>query len=323
MFKTRITELFGIDYPLIQGGMRHVARAELVAAVANAGGIGFLSAHSLPSAEALGAEIKKTRSLTRKPFGVNLTILPHLDVKPDDYAKVIIDSGVQFVETAGGNPAKFIAAFKSAGIKVLHKCTAVRFAIKAEQLGADAVSITGFEAAGHPGEDHVPNLILIPATVDKVKIPVVASGGFADARGLVAALSLGAEGISMGTRFMMTRESPMHEAIKQRYLAATERDTTLVCRSIGDSTRVLKNSLTERILAMEKSGDCSHDALMDLASSQRWVRAAEAGDPEDGAFAAGVAVGLIHDIPSCQELVEQIVAEAKKIVRGRLMSIVG
>jgi nitronate monooxygenase len=318
MVRTRITELFGIDYPIIQGGMRHVARAELVAAVANAGGLGFLSAHTLPSTDALRQEIAKTRSLTAKPFGVNLTILPNLDVKPDDYAKVILESGVGCVETAGGNPAKFITAFKGAGIKVLHKCTAVRFAVKAEQLGADAVSITGFEAAGHPGEDYVPNMILIPATVDKVKIPVVASGGFADGRGLLAALALGAEGISMGTRFVLTRESPMHPAVKDRYLRATERDTTLVCRSIGDSTRVLKNALTDRILEMEKSGRATHEELLELAGSRRWVQAAMDGDPDNGAFAAGIAVGLIDDVPTCRELVDGIIADARRVLRERL-----
>jgi nitronate monooxygenase len=318
MYRTRITELFGVDYPIIQGGMRHVARAELVAAVANAGGLGFLSAHTCPSIDALEREIEKTRALTAKPFGVNLTILPNLDVKPDDYAEAIIASGVKIVETAGGNPAKFIAAFKGAGIKVLHKCTAVRFAVKAEQLGADAVSITGFEAAGHPGEDYIPSLILIPAAVDQVKIPVVAAGGFADGRGLVAALCLGAEGISMGTRFLLTRESPMHAAVKARYLEATERDTTLVCRSIGDSTRVLKNTLTDTILDLEKNGTVAHAELLDLAGSRRWVRAAEEGDPEGGAFAAGIAVGLVHDVPTCRELISRIVAEARELVRHRM-----
>jgi NAD(P)H-dependent flavin oxidoreductase YrpB (nitropropane dioxygenase family) len=322
MYKTRITELFGIDFPIIQGGMRHVARAPLVAAVANAGGLGFLSAHSFPSVDALRTEIQKTRELTAKPFGVNLTILPNLDVEPDAYAEAIIDSGIRYVETAGGNPAKFIAAFKRAGIKVLHKCTAVRFAVKAEQLGADAVSITGFEAAGHPGEDYVPSLILIPATVDKVRIPVVAAGGFADGRGLVAALCLGAEGISMGTRFLLTRESPMHPAVKERYLRATERDTTLVCRSIGDSTRVLKNSLTEKILEMEKSGGATHHQLLELAGSRRWVQAAQDGDPEAGAFAAGIAVGLINDLPTCAELINGIVGDARKLLRERLASII-
>ncbi|MGO9512723.1 MAG: NAD(P)H-dependent flavin oxidoreductase [Steroidobacteraceae bacterium] len=322
MFKTRITELFGTDYPIVQGGMRHVARAELVAAVANAGGMGFLSAHTCPTADALRREIEKTRALTAKPFGVNLTILPNLDVKPDDYAQVIMASGVRYAETAGGNPAKYIAAFKNAGIKVLHKCTSVRFAVKAEQLGADAVSITGFEAAGHPGEDYVPSLILVPATVDKVKIPVVAAGGFADGRGLVAALCLGAEGISMGTRFLLTRESPMHPAVKERYLQATERDTTLVCRSIGDSTRVLRNSLTDQILEIEKTGRAAHEELLDLAGSRRWVSAAEAGDPEGGAFAAGISVGLMNDVPTCRDLIDGIITDALKLIRDRLMSII-
>ncbi len=302
--------------------MRHVARAELVAAVANAGGLGFLSAHSLPSTEALREEIGKLRSLTAKPFGVNLTILPNLDVKPDDTVRTIVDCGVRFVETAGGNPARHIATLKSVGVKVLHKCTAVRFAVKAEQLGADAVSITGFEAAGHPGEDHVPGLVLIPATVDKVRIPVVASGGFADGRGLAAALCLGADAISMGTRFVLTAESPMHPAVKQRYLAASERGTTLVCRSIGDSTRVLANALTDRILELERSGGASHDELLDLAGSRRWVEAAVAGDPEGGAFAAGIAVGLIDDLPTCRELIDGIVGEARRLICERLSRLV-
>lgn len=323
MFNTRITELFGIQYPLIMGGMRHVGRAELVAAVANAGGLGFLSAHTLPSAAALREEIARVRSLTSKPFGVNLTILPGLNAKPEDYAEVIIDCGVSVVETAGGNPARFIAAFHQAGIKVLHKCTAVRFALKAQQLGADAVSITGFEAAGHPGEDYVPGLVLIPATVDKLEIPVVASGGFADGRGLVAALALGAEGISMGTRFLLTRESSMHEAVMQRYLQASERDTTLVCRSIGDSTRVLKNALTEQILELEKSAELSHEELLALAGSNRWVSAAIAGKPDDGAFAASMAVGLIEDIPSCAELIQRIIEEARETVSARLSGMIG
>ncbi|MGF6330984.1 NAD(P)H-dependent flavin oxidoreductase YrpB (nitropropane dioxygenase family) [Pseudomonas sp. BS3782 TE3695] len=317
MFKTRITELFGIQFPLIQGGMRYVSRAELVAAVANAGGLGFLSAHSFPSPTALHEEIEKTRGLTNKPFGVNLTILPKLSVRPEDSAKVILDAGITCVETAGGNPAQFITAFKEAGIKVLHKCTAVRFALKAQQLGADAVSLTGFEAAGHPGEDHVPNMVLIPAAVDQLRIPVVANGGFADGRGLVAALALGAEGIAMGTRFLMVQESPMPEAIKARYLAATERDTTLICRSIGDTTRVLRNALTEQILEMEKVG-AAHDEIMALASGLRWVLATERGDPDDGAYAAGVGVGLIHDVPTCADLVQSIMSQARAVIDGRL-----
>jgi nitronate monooxygenase len=322
-FKTRITELFGIEYPLIQAGMRHVSQGELAAAVANAGGLGFMTAHSFASPEALRQEIEKVRTLTDKPFGVNLTILPGLNVKPEDSARVIIESGVKFVETAGGNPAKHIAAFKAEGIKVLHKCTAVRFAVKAEQLGADAVSVTGFEAAGHPGEDHVSNLVLIPAAVAKLRIPVVANGGFADGRGLVAALALGAEGVSMGTRFLMTRESAMHDNVKARYLAANERDTTLICRSIGDSTRVLKNVLVDEILALEATGHADHDRLLSLSSSQRWVEAARHGDPDAGAFAAGMAVGLMDDMPGCQELVARIMSEARQIVQQRLAAMAG
>lgn len=321
MFKTRITDLFGIQYPLIQGGMRHVSRAELVAAVANAGGLGFLSAHSFPSPEALREEIERTRSLTDKPFGVNLTILPKLSVRPEDSARVILDAGVTCVETAGGNPAKFIAAFKEAGIKVLHKCTAVRFALKAEQLGADAVSMTGFEAAGHTGLDNVPNMILIPSAVDKLSIPVVANGGFADGRGLVAALALGAEGIAMGTRFLMTQESLMPDTVKARYLTASELDTALICHTIGDPTRVLKNAMTEQILELERTGTPTHDELMVFASSKRWVEAAEKGDPDDGAYAAGMAVGLMHEIPTCNELVQKIITDARAIINKRLPGI--
>lgn len=323
MFKTRITELFGIQYPLIQGGMRHVSRAELVAAVSDAGGLGFLSAHSFASPAALRAEIEKVRALTDKPFGVNLTILPKLSVKPEDSARVILDAGVSCVETAGGNPATFIAAFKEAGIKVLHKCTSVRFALKAEQLGADAVSLTGFEAAGHPGEDQVPNMVLIPAAVERLKIPVVANGGFADGRGLVAALALGAEGISMGTRFLMVKESPMAEAVKRRYLEASERDTALICRSLGDSTRVLKNAFTDHILELERLGPAFHDEVLAMASSQRWVNAAERGDPDDGAYAAGVGIGLIHDVPDCRDLVQTIMSDAHAVIEQRLRAIAG
>lgn len=320
MFTSRITEMFGIRYPLIQGGMRYIACAELVAAVGNAGGIGFLSAHSHSSTTALLDEIERTRRLTSAPFGVNLTILPSLGIKPDAFANAIIASGVKFVETAGGNPARFITAFKEAGITVLHKCTAVRFALKAEQLGADAVSITGFEAAGHPGEDYVPNLVLIPAAVDQLKIPVVASGGLADGRGLVAALALGAEGVSMGTRFVLTRESPLADAIKARYLAATERDTALLCKSLNDSTRVLRNALTDQILACEANGSVTSEELMLMAGSKRWVDAALAGNPDGGAFAAGLAVGLMHDEPSCAELIEGIMAQAHTITAQRLAS---
>lgn len=317
MFTTRITELFGIEHPIIMGGMRHLGRAELVAAVANAGGLGFLSAHTFPSGQALREEIDKVRSLTNCPFGVNLTILPGLDSRTDEYLAAIIDGGVPVAETAGGNPTKCIRALKESGIKVLHKCTAVRFALKAQQLGADAVSIIGFEAAGHPGEDYVPSLVLVPATVAQVDIPVVASGGFATGQGLVAALALGAEGVSMGTRFVLTRESIMHDAVKQHYLAATERDTALVCRSISDSTRVLRNALTDRIVELEKDPQLSREELLSLAGSQRWVEAAIAGDPADGAFAGGLSVALANDIPSCAELMQRLIDQAQQTLHQR------
>ena len=243
-FKTRITDLLGIDYPILQGGMRWVARAELAAAVAEAGGIGFISAHTQPSGQALAEEIDRARTLTRRPIGVNLTLLAaNSGLDYAGYAAAIIDRGVDAVETAGSNPAQYIEQFKRAGIKVLHKCTTVRHAVKAEQLGADAVSIDGFECAGHPGEDDVPALVLIPAAAARLKIPIVACGGFANGRGLIAALALGAEGINMGTRFMMTRESPLHEALKAHFLKMTERDTVLIGRSLRDSSRVVRNAV--------------------------------------------------------------------------------
>jgi NADH:quinone reductase (non-electrogenic) len=321
MFKTRITQLFGIAAPIVQGGMRHVARAELVAAVSNGGGIGFISAHTLPSAHALAEEITRTRRLTDKPFGVNLTILPSLQgANPDDYVAAILDSGVKFVETAGANPGKYIERFKTAGIAVMHKCTAVRFALKAQELGADAVSLTAFEAGGHPGEEQVPGMVLIPAAAAKLKIPFIASGGFATGAGLVAALALGAEGINMGSRFAVSKESPLPPAVKKLMLGATERDTRIILRSIGDSIRVVSNGLVERILKLESEGQTSREELIDLGGGPRWVRAAETNDPEGGAFAAGVSVALIDDCPSATELVGRIVEQARKVVDDRFGS---
>jgi len=249
MFKTRITELLGIDYPILQGGMRWAARAELAAAVANAGGIGFISAHTQPTPADLEKEITKARSLTPKPIGVNLTLLPaNTGLDYDGYVDAIVASGVAAVETAGSNPAKYIERLRGAGVKILHKCVTVRHAVKAESLGVDAVSIDGFECAGHPGEDDVPGLVLIPAAVSKLRIPVVACGGIADGRGLVAALALGAEGINMGTRFMLTQESPLHPALKERFVQATERDTVLIGRSYRDSSRVMRNQVSAKVL---------------------------------------------------------------------------
>ena len=318
MFRTRITDLFGIEHPIIQGGMRYVARAEVAAAVADGGGIGFISAHTQPTGEALLQELERARALTNKPFGVNLTILPHLrGARPEDYVEAIIASGVKFVETAGANPAPWFPRLKAAGIVILHKCTSVRFALKAQALGADAVSVAGFEAGGHPGEDPTPAMVMIPLLAKQLKIPFISSGGFATGAGLVAALALGAEGISLGTRFMLSTESPMHEAIKRRMLAATERDTLLILTSIGDTTRVLANAISKCILEAEKAGSATVEELLDFGGGPRWVAAAERGDVEGGAFALGLSAALIDEILPAAEIVRRIVAEAKDIIAQR------
>lgn len=319
MLRTRITELFGIRHPVVQGGMRHVARAELAAAVANGGGLGFISAHTQPTPDALLAEIERARALTSGPLGVNLTILAHLKgARPEDYVAAIIESGVRFVETAGANPAPYIERFKTAGLTVLHKCTAVRFALKAQALGADAVSLTTFEAGGHPGEDQVPALVLIPRLAAALDIPFIASGGYATGAQLAAALALGAEGISMGSRFMLTRESPMHPNVKALMLAASERDTRIILRSIGDSTRVVMNGQVEKILAMEASGRHSAEELLEEGGGPRWIAATERGDAAAGAFAAGLSIALIDDLPSASEVIGRIVSEAEAVIRSRL-----
>jgi nitronate monooxygenase len=314
--KNRITDLLGIDYPIIQGGMRWVARAELAAAVGNAGGLGFISAHTHASADALAQEIDRVRALSDKPFGVNLTLLgSNAGLDYDGYVRTIIERGVTVVETAGSNPAKYIATFKASGVKVIHKCVAVRHALKAEALGADAVSIDGFECAGHPGEDDIPGLILIPAAADRLKIPLLASGGFADGRGLMAALALGAHGINMGTRFMLTQESRVHPAIKQRMLEATERDTLLVGRTLGDSSRVIKNSVSLAAVELERAGGVTSADLYALTGASRWMDAFASGDVEGGAFPAGMVTGLIHDLPTCAELIARIMREAAAIAQ--------
>ncbi len=318
-FRTRITELLDIDYPIVQGGMRWAARAELAAAVSNAGGLGIISAHTQPTPADLAREIQRTRALTGKPFGVNLTLLPaNTGFDYDGYVAAIIEGGVQAVETAGSNPSKYIEPLKRAGIRVIHKCVTVRHALKAEQLGADAVSIDGFECAGHPGEDDIPALVLIPAAAAKLRIPILACGGFADGRGLIAALALGAEGINMGTRFLMTRESPLHPNLKSRLLEATERDTALIGRSYGDSTRVLRNSATAQVLEREKQGGADHKTLAPLIAASRWMKAMEEGNTEEAPIPIGMVVGLIRDVPGCQELIERIVSEARALVGGRL-----
>lgn len=324
MLKTRFTELVGVEYPIVQGGMQWVGRAELVAAVANAGALGFITALTQPTPEDLVKEIKRCQSLTDKPFGVNLTILPALKPPPyAEYRRAIIESGVKVVETAGYNPEEHISDFKAHGIKVIHKCTAVRHALKAERIGADAISIDGFECAGHPGEDDIPGLILIPAAADKVKIPMIASGGFADGRGLVAALALGAEGVNMGTRFMCTVESPIHQKIKEQIVANDERATDLIFRTLKNTARVARNAVSQEVVAIERKGGATIDDIKHLVAGARGKVVYEAGDPDYGIWSAGMVQGLIHDIPTCAELVRKIVADAEAIIAQRLDRMAG
>jgi nitronate monooxygenase len=320
--KTRITELFGIEHPIAQGGMQWVGRAELVAAVANAGALGFITALTQPTPEALTKEIARCRDLTDKPFGVNLTILPAIVPPPyAEYRAAIIESGVKIVETAGYKPQEHVDHFKQHGIKVIHKCTAVRHALSAERMGVDAISIDGFECAGHPGEDDIPGLILIPAAADKVKIPMLASGGFGDGRGLVAALALGADGINMGTRFMATKESPIHENVKRQMVENDERATDLIFRTMHNTARVAKNAISQQVVALEREGAKFED-VRELVAGSRGKVVYETGDPDHGIWSAGMIQGLIHDIPSCADLVHRIVAEAEGIIRGRLEGMV-
>jgi NAD(P)H-dependent flavin oxidoreductase YrpB (nitropropane dioxygenase family) len=314
MFKTRITEMLGIEYPIIQAAMMWVANAELASAASNAGGFGLICALSY-SSEDLKQEIRKIKKLTGKPFGVNLTLLPTLKpVNYGEYIDIIIGEGVRFVETAGRNPEEFMDRFNKAGIKVIHKCTAVRFAQKAEKIGCSEVSIDGFEAAGHPGEEDVTSLILIPLTVDEVTIPVIASGGFGDARGLVAALALGAEAVNMGTRFMATKEAPLHPNVKEWLIRASERDTMLLLRAFRNTTRTLKNTLSVKAADMEKNG-ASIMELAPLIGGIKGKEMLEQGDIEGGLLAAGQVVGLVHDIPSISELMSRLVTEAEQITR--------
>ncbi|MCH2252892.1 MAG: nitronate monooxygenase family protein [Vicinamibacterales bacterium] len=319
MLTTRFTETFGIEHPIVQGGMQGVGVAELVSAVANTGALGFLTALTQPTPEALTKEIGRTRGMTDRPFGVNLTILPTLKPVPyEEYAQAIVESGVKIVETAGNNPQPFIPGFKAAGIKIIHKCTSVRHAIKAETIGCDAISIDGFECAGHPGEDDIPGLILIPCAADRVRLPIIASGGFGDARGLVAALALGADAMNMGTRFMATREAPIHDNIKQRLVEASERDTALIFRTMRNTARVFKNQVAEEVRTIEGRGNATIDDIKHLVAGERGRKAMQEGDTDGGIWSAGMVAGLIHDIPSCQELVDRIMTEAEAIIDGRL-----
>ena len=323
MLKTRFTDMFGVEHPIAQGGMQWVGTAELVSAVANAGALGFLTALTQPDPRALADEIARCRTMTDRPFGVNLTVFPAINA-PDynGYAQVIIDSGVKIVETAG-TPAvtEQWAMFKAAGIKIIHKCTSVRHALSAERKGIDAISIDGFECAGHPGEDDIPGLILIPAAADKVKIPMLASGGFGDGRGLAAALALGAEGINMGTRFCATKEAPIHDGIKQAIVDNDERATELMFRSYRNTARVAKNSVAAEAVRIEREGN-PFEAIAHLVKGARGREGLLNGDPEHGIWSAGLVQGLIHDVPSVKDLVDRIVADAEKIISGRMRGMI-
>ncbi|MBF2755683.1 MAG: nitronate monooxygenase [Gammaproteobacteria bacterium AqS3] len=321
MITTKFTQVFGVEHPIVQGGMQWVGRAPLVAAVANSGALGFITALTQPTPEELCREIQRCRDLTDKPFGVNLTILPSLNPPPyAEYRDAIISEGIKIVETAGYNPGEHIPHFKDAGVKILHKCTAVRHAVKAESLGVDGISIDGFECAGHPGEDDIPGLILIPAAAQRVTIPMVASGGFADARGLVAALALGADGINMGTRFMITQESGIHEKIKEQACRMTERDTNLIFRTLRNTARVAKNEVSDEVVSIEreKGGETSIDDLSHLVAGARGRKVFELGEPDEGIWSAGQVLGLINDVPTVAELVSRIVRESEDLINARL-----
>ena len=318
--KTRITELFGIEHPIIQGGMHHVGYAELAAAVSNAGGLGIVTGLTQRTPELLAKEIARCRAMTDKPFGVNMSFLP--SVNPPDYAaymQAIIDGGVKIVETAGNNPQKWLPMLKEAGIVVIHKCTSIRHALKAESIGCDAISVDGFECAGHPGEDDIPNFILLPRAAEELKVPFVASGGMADGRSLVAALALGADGINMGTRFMATREAPIHDNVKQAILNATELDTRLIMRPLRNTERVLINDATQRVIDKERELG-SQIQFADIAPEVAGVypRVMQGGEMDAGVWSCGMVAGLIDDVPSVQELLERIMSEAREIVSARL-----
>ena len=318
--KTRITDLFGIEHPIIQGGMHYVGFAELAAAVSNAGGLGTITGLTQKTPADLSNEIAKCNEMTNKPFAVNLTFLPTVS-SPDypGYVKAIIEGGVQVVETAGRNPVQVMPYLKDAGIKVIHKCTSVRHALKAQEIGCDAVSVDGFECGGHPGEDDIPNMILLPRAADELEIPFVSSGGQADARSLVASLAMGADGMNMGTRFMATVEAPIHQNVKDAIVAASELDTRLIMRSLRNTERVLNNPAVERVLTMEKAKGSDitfEDILTDVAGV--YPKVMIDGDMDVGAWSCGMGAGLIHDIPTCKELIDGIMAEAEILIRARL-----
>lgn len=314
--KTAITEMFGIEHPIIQGGMHYVGFAEMAAAVSNAGGLGIITGLTQGTPEKLANEIARCKDMTDKPFGVNLTILPTLT--PPDYpglVKAIIEGGVKVVETAGRNPVELLPPLKDAGIKVIHKCTSVRHSLKAQEIGCDAVSVDGFECGGHPGEDDVPNFILLPRAADELEIPFVSSGGMADGRSLVASLAMGAQGMNMGTRFIATKEAPVHENVKQAILAASELDTRLVMRPLRNTERVLNNAAVERLIEKEKAlGDAItfQDIVAEVAGVYPSIMME--GEMDKGAWSCGMVAGLIHDIPTCKELIDRIMLQAEEII---------
>lgn len=318
--KTKITELFGIEHPIMQGGMHYVGFAELAAAVSNAGGIGTITGLTQKTPADLANEIAKCKDMTDKPFAVNLTFLPTVNA-PDypGYVKAIIEGGVTVVETAGRNPAQVMPYLKDAGIKVIHKCTSVRHALKAQSIGCDAVSVDGFECGGHPGEDDIPNMILLPRAEEELEIPFLASGGMADARSLVAALAMGAEGMNMGTRFMATQEAPIHENVKQAILDATELDTRLVMRPLRNTERVLNNAAVERLLEKEErlGKDIKFEDIIEEVAGV-YPKIMKEGDMDIGAWSCGMVVGLIHDIPTCKELIDRIMKDAHEMINSRL-----
>ncbi|EGN98000.1 hypothetical protein SERLA73DRAFT_138212 [Serpula lacrymans var. lacrymans S7.3] len=323
MISTPLTEICGVRVPVVQGGMQWVGKPELVAAVSNAGGLGIITALTQPNPDALRVAIRETRKSTDKPFGVNITLLP--SINPPDYegyARAAVEEGVKIFETAGNSPGKLIKYFKSEGCIVIHKCTTIRHAKSAERLGVDILSIDGFECAGHPGEDDIGGVVLLARAAQELKIPYIASGGFADGRGLVSALALGAAGVNMGTRFMCTVESPIHQNIKEKIVASTEQDTVHIFRTLRNTARVFKNSVSEQVVALERRpGGAKFEDLRELVSGARGRVVYENGDPEYGIWSAGISVGLIRDIPSCQELVARIEKEAEEVIAGMSRSV--
>jgi NAD(P)H-dependent flavin oxidoreductase YrpB (nitropropane dioxygenase family) len=322
--KTRITELFGIEHPIIQGGMHYVGYAELASAVSEAGGLGIITALTQPTPDDLAKEIARCHEMTDKPFGVNLTFLPAFTAPPyPEYIDAIIEGGVKIVETAGRNPAEHLPRLRQAGVKIIHKCTSVRHSLKAQSIGCDAVSVDGFECGGHPGEDDIPNMILLPRAAEELSIPFVASGGLANGRSLVASLAMGAEGINMGTRFIATKEAPVHENVKQTLVAATELDTRLIMRPIRNTERVLSNAAVEEVLRIEREKAAAGQTVeiedvRHLVAGSEYRKVLQEGQMDAGAWSCGMVAGLIHDVPTCKELIDGIMAEAEALIRERL-----